>query len=127
MKVEAQAEDRWVRGARGPGSGQMSGWYWPWMEGQVSRQLLRPYHTEGTLGSWGVDLLPQKPPGNAESPVTSQSTCPPLGFKSYPRGHPEHEMCGTWDWTGLGPLTRGPHSPALPEPEHQGLGYMVAS
>lgn len=26
MKVEAQAEDRWVGGARGPGSGQVGGW-----------------------------------------------------------------------------------------------------
>lgn len=41
MKVEAQAQDRWVGGARGPGSEQ-GVWYRPRMERQVSRQLLRP-------------------------------------------------------------------------------------
>lgn len=42
------------------------------MERQVSGQLLRPCHTEDASGSLGVDLPPQKSPGNVESPMTSR-------------------------------------------------------
>lgn len=47
---EAQAEDRWGR------------WCWPWMERQVNRQLVRPWHTENHSDPSEIDLFP--PPRN---------------------------------------------------------------